>query len=115
MMGTSPPEAAEKLAEAGADIVGTNCCGGMREAFEIMREMVPATSLPTITQPNAGLPVTEGDRVIYPESPAAMAGGLEALLGIGVMVIGGCCGTTPEHIKQMAMLMGKAEHPPGRN
>jgi 5-methyltetrahydrofolate--homocysteine methyltransferase len=115
MMGTSPSEAAEKLAAAGADIVGTNCCGGMSEALEIMKEIVSATSLPTIAQPNAGLPVAEGDTVVYPETPAAMADGLEDLLGIGVTIVGGCCGTTPEHIKQMAMLMGKAEHPPGRN
>jgi 5-methyltetrahydrofolate--homocysteine methyltransferase len=113
VMGTSPEEAATRLGEAGAAVVGVNCCSGMSEAAEIMKEFVAATGLPTIAQPNAGLPIVEGGRVIYPETPEAMAAGLEDLLGIGVRIVGGCCGTTPDHLTQMAQLMGKCEHPPG--
>lgn len=115
VMGVSPEQAAAGLEEAGANVVGTNCCSGMEEAAAIMKEIVAATGLPTIAQPNAGLPVPDGDRVIYPETPEAMAAGLETLLGMGVNIVGGCCGTTPDHLARMGMLLGRAEHPPGVN
>ncbi len=115
VMGASPQEAAAGLEEAGANVIGTNCCSGMEEAAEIMKEIVAATGLPTIAQPNAGLPIPEGDKVIYPESPEAMADGLPKLLDIGVRIVGGCCGTTPEHLARMGSLLGKAKHPPGVN
>jgi len=108
VMGTSPEQAAAGLEEAGANIIGTNCCSGMEEAAEIMTEIVAATGLPTIAQPNAGLPVPEGDKVIYPESPEAMAEGLEKLLEIGVRIVGGCCGTTPDHLARMGSNLKKA-------
>jgi 5-methyltetrahydrofolate--homocysteine methyltransferase len=110
VMGTSPQEAAQRLAEAGVDLIGTNCCNGMAEALEIMAEMVPVTDLFTLAQPNAGLPQAYGDRVVYPETPKAMADLVEDLLGMGVRGVGGCCGTTPEHIRQMAIFMGKTDH-----
>jgi 5-methyltetrahydrofolate--homocysteine methyltransferase len=108
VMGTSPEQAAEGLEGAGANIVGTNCCSGMEEAAEIMTEIVAATRLPTIAQPNAGLPVPEGDRVVYPETPEAMAEGLEKLLEIGVRIVGGCCGTTPDHLARMGKSLKRA-------
>jgi 5-methyltetrahydrofolate--homocysteine methyltransferase len=107
VMGTSPEEAARGLAEAGADIVGTNCVGGMAEATGIMEVMVPASTVPTLAQPNAGLPEVDADGVVYPETPENMGEGLEALLGTGVRVVGGCCGTTPAHIHSMAAFLGK--------
>jgi 5-methyltetrahydrofolate--homocysteine methyltransferase len=108
VMGTSPEQAAQGLEEAGANIIGTNCCSGMQEAAEIMTEIVAATGLPTIAQPNAGLPVPDGDRVIYPESPEAMAEGLAKLLEIGVRIVGGCCGTTPDHLARMGSVLKTA-------
>jgi len=113
VMGTSPEQFATALEEAGADAIGTNCCSGMDEAAEIMAEIVAATGLPTIAQPNAGLPIVEGDKVIYPESPEAMAEGLEKLLATGVRIVGGCCGTTPEHMASVGSILKKARHPFG--
>jgi 5-methyltetrahydrofolate--homocysteine methyltransferase len=107
VMGTSPEQAAQGLEEAGANIVGTNCCSGMEEAAEIMREIVKATGLPTIAQPNAGLPEPRGDKVVYPETPEAMAEGMKKLLGIGVRIVGGCCGTTPGHLARMGESLKK--------
>jgi 5-methyltetrahydrofolate--homocysteine methyltransferase len=107
VMGTSPEEAARGMVEAGADIVGINCVGGIAEATDIMKVMVPASAVPTIAQPNAGLPEVGLDGVVYPETPESMAEGLEALLATGVRVVGGCCGTTPAHIGRMAALLGK--------
>jgi 5-methyltetrahydrofolate--homocysteine methyltransferase len=115
VMGTSPEQAAAGLEEAGANVIGTNCCSGMEEAADIMKEILAATALPTIAQPNAGLPVPRGDKVVYPETPEAMAAGLETLLGLGVRIVGGCCGTTPDHLAVMGLLLGRAEHPPGVN
>jgi 5-methyltetrahydrofolate--homocysteine methyltransferase len=107
VMGTSPEQAARDLPEAGADMVGTNCVGGMAEATGIMKIMVPESKVPTIAQPNAGLPEVLPDGVVYPETPEAMTEGLEQLLGVGVRVVGGCCGTTPAHIRKMAAFLGK--------
>jgi 5-methyltetrahydrofolate--homocysteine methyltransferase len=108
MMGNSPEDAAVGMEDAGADIVGTNCICGIEEAVEIVRCMAGATRLPTMAQPNAGLPQIENGRVIYLESPEAMALRLGDLLSAGARVVGGCCGTTPAHIREMAVLMGKA-------
>ena len=107
VMGTSPEEAARGLVEAGADIVGINCVGGMAEATGIMKAMVPASAVPTLAQPNAGLPEVGRDGVVYPETPESMGEGLEALLATGVSAVGGCCGTTPAHIRKMAASLGK--------
>jgi 5-methyltetrahydrofolate--homocysteine methyltransferase len=107
VMGTSPEDAAKGMVEAGAHMVGTNCVGGMSEAAGIMEIMVPAAGVPTIAQPNAGLPEVKGDAVVYPETPEAMAEELETLLATGVSVVGGCCGTTPDHIRALARLLGK--------
>jgi 5-methyltetrahydrofolate--homocysteine methyltransferase len=106
-MGTSPEEAARDLVVAGAAIVGTNCVGGVAEATDIMEIMVPASSVPALAQPNAGLPEVGPDGVVYPETPDSMAKGLEALLATGVRAVGGCCGTTPAHIRKMASVLGK--------
>jgi len=107
VMGTSPEEAALGLVDAGAQIVGINCVGGMAEATDIMKAMVPASTVPTLAQPNAGLPEVGPVGVVYPETPESMGEGLEALLGTGVRGVGGCCGTTPAHIGKMAALLGK--------
>jgi 5-methyltetrahydrofolate--homocysteine methyltransferase len=107
VMGTSPEDAARHLAEAGADIVGTNCVGGVAEAVDIMKIMVPASTVPTLAQPNAGLPEVTPEGVVYPETPERMAAGLKALLATGVRAVGGCCGTTPAHIQSMASFLGK--------
>jgi 5-methyltetrahydrofolate--homocysteine methyltransferase len=108
MMGTSPQEAATAMTAAGADYVGTNCSTGPAEALEIMTEMRQVTPVALIAQPNAGLPAFESGVATYPESPETMAKGLAGLLASGVRIIGGCCGTTPAHMKEIASLMGKS-------
>lgn len=107
MMGISPQDAASALAEAGADFVGTNCCNGAEEALEIMSAMAEATPLAVVAQPNAGLPRIEDGKPVYPETPDDMAAGMERLLAGGMRIVGGCCGTTPTHIKAMGAMIGK--------
>lgn len=103
MMGVDPARAAEEAVEAGADIVGANCGAGIAQMIEIARAMrAAAPNTPIMIQPNAGLPILEGDRTVFKETPEEMAARIPELLAAGANIIGGCCGTTPAHIAAMA-------------
>jgi 5-methyltetrahydrofolate--homocysteine methyltransferase len=108
MWGESPAEVARTLLAAGADVVGMNCGRGPDRAVVIVREMRAATGAPLVAYPNAGLPVTEGDRVRYELGPEAMAADYPALLEAGAGVVGACCGSTPEHIRLIAEAVRRA-------
>lgn len=100
MMGVSPVQAAEAAIEAGADIIGANCGNGMERMVEIVREIRSAFPKASIlVHANAGLPVNINGVDIFPESPEMMAGYVDALIGAGANIVGGCCGTTPAHIR----------------
>ena len=101
VMGVSIEQAAEELTYAGADIIGSNCSNGMEKMIAIAEEFRKKSKLPIIIQPNAGLPQLMDGKVVYPETPEVFAEGAGRLLDLGVSIIGGCCGTTPEHIKAM--------------
>ena len=99
MMGVSPAEAAFTCAEAGADIIGTNCGNGLKNMVDIvaqMREAVP--DIPILVHANAGLPLIENGEIRYPETPEYMATLIPDIIRAGANIIGGCCGTTPAHI-----------------
>jgi len=98
IMGVDIETAAGKLAEAGADIVGSNCGNGIDRMVEIAAVFKQHTDLPIIIQSNAGLPQMKDGQLYYSESPEYMAEKVAELIEIGVSIIGGCCGTTPEHI-----------------
>ncbi|HVP58423.1 MAG TPA: homocysteine S-methyltransferase family protein [bacterium] len=102
IMGKSPEETALALVDVGATFVGTNCSSGMDDAVEIMKTMTAASRAAIVAQPNAGIPRMEGGALVYPETPFAMASGVPRLVALGVRMLGGCCGTTPDHIKAMA-------------
>lgn len=112
IMGTSVADAAAALEAAGADAVGSNCGNGVGEMVEIARELRRHSSLPVAIQPNAGLPRTRDGRLEWGESPSSMAEGARELLALGVGLIGGCCGTTPEHVRALRAVVGGA---PGRS
>jgi 5-methyltetrahydrofolate--homocysteine methyltransferase len=99
VMGNTIPEAAKGLAEAGADMVGSNCGNGIEAMAAIAREFRAATSLPLVIRPNAGLPELRGDATLYTETPDFMAARLPELLDLRPAIVGGCCGTTPGHIR----------------
>jgi 5-methyltetrahydrofolate--homocysteine methyltransferase len=101
MMGIDPEQAAAFMQDHGADIVALNCGTGMdmtraREAIERYRE---ATSLPLMAQPNAGQPKLVAMKVVYDETPEQMMIGVVPLLQAGARIVGGCCGSTPDHIR----------------
>jgi 5-methyltetrahydrofolate--homocysteine methyltransferase len=100
MMGASPEQAAGAALRAGADIIGANCGHGTQDILEIARELRRAfPDTPLLVQSNAGLPALVGSMEHYPETPEAMAALVPELIEAGVNIIGGCCGTTPEHIR----------------
>jgi len=101
VMGVSIEKAAAGLEEAGADVVGSNCGNGIEKMIEIAREFKNVSSLPIIIQSNAGMPELRDGAPVYPESPEFMAERAKALVDMGVAVIGGCCGTTPEHTRAL--------------
>jgi 5-methyltetrahydrofolate--homocysteine methyltransferase len=99
MMGIRPEQAAAELESAGTDIVGANCGAGIDIMIELMRLMRSATSLPIWCKPNAGLPELIDGKTVYRETPEMMASKLKALVQAGASIVGGCCGTTPAHIR----------------
>ena len=103
VMGVSVEKAVKELEAAGADIIGSNCGSGIENMIEIAKEYKKYSRLPLIIQSNAGLPEIRGDEVIYPETPEFMAEKSKELVSTGVSIIGGCCGTTPEHIRAIAL------------
>jgi 5-methyltetrahydrofolate--homocysteine methyltransferase len=101
MMGVLPERAAEFLEEKGADIVALNCGTGMdmAGAAKVARLYRENCGLPTMVQPNAGLPVLENMKAVYKQLPADMAKGVPEVLAAGANIIGSCCGSTPEHTR----------------
>jgi 5-methyltetrahydrofolate--homocysteine methyltransferase len=98
-MGTTVEQACKALVEAGADIVGSNCGNGIDTMIEIAGDFRKHASVPVIIQSNAGLPENRDGDLVYPESPDYMAERVGQLMDLGVGIIGGCCGTTPDHIR----------------
>ena len=106
MMGDSARQCAQSLTEAGADAVGANC-GRLDPAqmAVVISEIRSATLLPILAQPNAGLPKLIGDKTIFEMAPAQFAEGIAACRRAGAKLVGGCCGTTPEHIRAVAEML----------
>ncbi len=99
--GEEPAEVARELHNAGADVVGVNCVAGPQAALDILEEMARATKVKLAAMPNAGNPRVTEREVTYPVSPRAFAEFVPRLVAAGCVVVGGCCGTTPEHIAAM--------------
>ena len=99
MMGITPANGALQLAEAGADIVGTNCGLAIEHLLEIIVAMREVTDQPILTHINAGIPKIVGKEIVYPDSPEHMAKYMPQMVEAGANVIGGCCGTGPDHVR----------------
>lgn len=108
MMGTTPEEAAERLADAGADAVGANCGAGVEDYVKICQRLKAATDLPIWIKPNAGLPEVIYGETVYPVTPDQFAAYVPELVAAGATFIGGCCGTTPEFIRAICRVLGRA-------
>ncbi|MGQ9525405.1 MAG: homocysteine S-methyltransferase family protein [Armatimonadota bacterium] len=103
MMGTSPAQAAQELPGYGADIIGANCGNGIAEMVEITAEMRHiAPDIPILIHANAGVPELRDGMTVFRETPEDMASRVPDLVKAGANIVGGCCGTTPDHIRAMA-------------
>jgi 5-methyltetrahydrofolate--homocysteine methyltransferase len=112
MMGTSAAEAVRRATSAGAEIVGANCGTGLSldDYVKLAEQLVAAAgNAMVIVQPNAGSPRTENGRTVYDATPEEMAAAATRLLAAGVRIIGGCCGTTPEHLAAMSRAVRAAK------
>src|SRR5207247_8517653 len=96
-----PETFTKQLTAWGADVIGVNCSVGPAGVLEAVEKMVKATDKPISAQPNAGLPKDVGDRKIYLASPEYMASYARRMIEAGARFVGGCCGSTPEHIKKI--------------
>jgi len=101
--GTRPADAWEKLKGRHVQAIGANCTIGPQLLLPVLRDMAAAAHLPLSAMPNAGFPHRMGDRIVYPKSsPEYFALFAREAAEIGVRLLGGCCGTTPEHVRAMA-------------
>lgn len=106
IMGNSADECAKQLTDAGADVIGTNCGQlGPAEMAVVVSLLRSATQLPILAQPNAGTPKLVDDRTIFEMPPQPFAAGIAQCLQAGAHLVGGCCGTTPEHIRAVAAML----------
>jgi 5-methyltetrahydrofolate--homocysteine methyltransferase len=102
MMGVDPEGAARFMADAGVDVLGVNCGTGVDAgwAATALLRYRSVCDLPTLAQPNAGQPDLENMQVVYKQDPESMGEQIHEILDAGARIVGGCCGTTPEHIRR---------------
>lgn len=101
IMGVSVEEAASGLERAGADMIGSNCGNGIETMVDIARIFRKHSTLPILIQSNAGQPEMIEGQLIYPETPEFFAEKSLELFELGISIVGGCCGTTPSHIREI--------------
>ncbi len=105
MMGNTPEQVAEALTAAGADVIGSNCGQGIAGFAAICRRLRSATDRPIWIKANAGPPEMVDGRVVYQTTPGQFAGHAAELIEAGASFLGGCCGTSPEFIRQLGRAM----------
>ena len=105
LYGTSPEIAMVVLEHMGADIVGVNCSTGPLAMIPLVKAILPYADIPIMVKPNAGMPELENGETVYKMTPEEFADACEQLVDAGASVVGGCCGTRPDHIKALADCM----------
>ena len=108
LTGCDPVASLVTLQSLGADAFGCNCSTGPGEMAEIIRKLKPFAKIPLIAKPNAGLPKMINGRTVFEMDPAAFAAAVPELISAGASILGGCCGTTPEHLKAMNEVFRKS-------
>ncbi|MEN6627114.1 MAG: homocysteine S-methyltransferase family protein [Candidatus Sumerlaeia bacterium] len=105
--GISIEEAVERMGAAGADVIGANCGRGHADMVEVIERMRPLTRLPMIAQASAGIPQMVQDKLVWPETPVKIVDHVKRMLDAGLSIIGGCCGTGPEHIHTIRSIVNQ--------
>jgi 5-methyltetrahydrofolate--homocysteine methyltransferase len=102
MMGVSPAEMVQAVKEAGACVIGSNCGNGFDQMIDIVREIRSIDQVtPILVHANAGKPMFQDGKTVFPETPEMMAAKVQDMIKSGANIIGGCCGTTPTHIQRL--------------
>ena len=101
MMGVTPQQAVQELLAGGADVAGANCGRGIEVMIQLAQQMREATDRCLLVHSNAGIPELVAGEIVYTESPEFMAQGFKTLANMGINIIGGCCGTGPQHIRAL--------------
>ncbi len=108
MMGYSPRDMVAEIVKEGVNILGANCGNGIRDMIDIVKEIRMADkNIPILIHANAGIPFYREGQTIFPESPDEMASMVIPILNAGANIVGGCCGTTPLHIRRMREIINK--------
>ncbi len=103
MMGVSPEQMVDSILALGVNVLGTNCGNGMKRMVDIIRIIKnQAPQTPLLVHANAGAPIIRDGQTVFPETPEQMTELVPALIDAGANIIGGCCGTTPEHISAIS-------------
>ncbi|MCD7982850.1 MAG: homocysteine S-methyltransferase family protein [Desulfovibrio sp.] len=102
LTGSSPAIFAETMQNLGVDVVGTNCSLGPDQMLPVVRELLSACACPVMAEPNAGLPELRGNVTVFPLGPEEFARKTAAFAGLGARILGGCCGTTPQHLAALS-------------
>lgn len=105
-MGIDPAAAVSNLSGSGADVFGANCGRGVDEMIGIMKAFRKETDMPLLAQANAGIPKVEEGKLVYPETPQERGEAARTLMELKVNIIGGCCGTGPDHIRAIREAVG---------
>lgn len=111
LYGTDPMTATVVLQSLGADAVGLNCSTGPEGMIPLIEEMAKVAQVPILAKPNAGMPELEDGITVYRMGPEEFAGTAKALVEAGASILGGCCGTTPAHIRALVDAVGDMEVP----
>ncbi|MDE7221561.1 MAG: homocysteine S-methyltransferase family protein, partial [Oscillospiraceae bacterium] len=110
-LGVDPAAAAVMLTSLGADVIGLNCSMGPRELRPVLKEILKNTHLPVMIQPNAGLPRLVGGETVYDVTPEEFSRWGRVFLEDGASILGGCCGTLPEHIRTLRRVLHESAPP----
>jgi len=102
VMGNSLEECTKRFIDAGADVIGANCNLDSLESYQLAEELLTLTTNPISIKPNAGQPVLNGDTVSYGQSVEEFVDGMVKIHQLGVQILGGCCGSTPEYIRHLS-------------
>src|SRR5262249_39805511 len=106
-MGVSPADVVAAFQPLGVAALGANCGRSLEDNDNVVREFMQAATVPVWIKPNAGVPHVLGDTVVYEADPATLAAHVADYAKQGARIVGGCCGTTPEHIAAIARALGR--------
>jgi 5-methyltetrahydrofolate--homocysteine methyltransferase len=113
IMGVSIEDAIKGLIGAGADVIGSNCGNGIDRMIDIAKNLKELSDIPILIQSNAGIPENRNGEIVYPESPSYFEDKTLELIEAGVSIIGGCCGTTPEHVRAIRKVVDSTSRDKG--